>query len=448
MLRGRFSRIVAHRGGLCVAVAALMPVPTALSGQPLPQIAAPASAFASSAHAASVPVVPVTVDVPPRVKSTDGHHADAGKHKPHKTRAVIHKTQHERILDISANTSYDVPLAALNAYQNAASRVASSYPSCHLSWGVIAAIGQVESGHGRFGGASVLANGMTAPRIVGPELNGRGPVAAIHDTDNGVYDGDKVWDRAVGPMQFIPSTWAVIGVDGDGDGHRNPSDFDDAALSTGIYLCGAGGDFSSLAQARANVMRYNHSEEYVDLVLRIANAYDSGVVDVVPNDPAPPPRVRHPHHRPHPHHTSRPGTTRPHGTNPTPHQPGQPNPQPKPDPTPDPKPDPTPDPPKPVVKHYYGVWTWVSATSGKVGSVSVALPLSAAVKATLTGDVDGDGTTELLANELEGLSGGSVAVTTTDGRVTAFSVTSTPPPPPTPSTASPSAAAPTTYSTD
>ena len=320
MLGGRFSRVVAYRGGLCVAVAALMPVPSALSGQPLPQSAAPPSAFASSTQTPHVPLVPVTVDVPPRVKSTDG--SDRHNAKPLKKRAVIRKTQHERILDISANTSYDVPLAALNAYKSAATRVASSYPSCHLSWGVIAAIGQVESDHGRYGGASVLANGMTAPRIVGPELNGRGPVAAIHDTDNGVYDGDKVWDRAVGPMQFIPSTWAGMGVDGDGDGKRNPSDFDDAALSTGLYLCGAGGDFSSLAQARANVMRYNHSEEYVDLVLRIANAYDSGVVDVVPNDPAPPrqPRVRHPHHRPH--HTTRPGTNQPTGTDPSAAPPG------------------------------------------------------------------------------------------------------------------------------
>ena len=78
--------------------------------------------------------------------------------------------------------------------------------------------------------------------------------------------------------------------------------------------------------------------------------------------------------------------------------------------------------------------------------MSIALPLPTAVKATLTGDVDGDGTTELLAKELEGLSGGSVAVTTTDGKVTAFSVTSTPPPPASPTTpppSSPSSPAPT-----
>ena len=79
----------------------------------------------------------------------------------------------------------------------------------------------------------------------------------------------------------------------------------------------------------------------------------------------------------------------------------------------------------------------MSSTAGKVGSVSIALPLPTAVKATLTGDVDGDGTPELLAKELEGLSGGSVAVTTTDGKVTAFSVTSTPPPPASPTTPPP-----------
>ena len=47
------------------------------------------------------------------------------------------------------------------------------------------------------------------------------------------------YDRAVGPMQFIPSTWSVIGVDGDNDGKRNPQDIDDAALATAVYLCSA-----------------------------------------------------------------------------------------------------------------------------------------------------------------------------------------------------------------
>ncbi|MGH3506011.1 MAG: lytic murein transglycosylase [Nocardioidaceae bacterium] len=208
--------------------------------------------------------------------------------KTTKRKAVIRSTAAERVQMISANTSYDVPLAALQSYQHAASYVSSTDPGCQLSWGIVAAIGHVESSHGRFGGSAVLANGKTVPSIVGLPLNGAGAVAAIRDTDNGRLDGDKVWDRAVGPMQFIPSTWAGMGVDGDGDGVRDPNDFDDAALATALYLCSGYVDMTVLSSARAAIMRYNQSEEYVDLVLTIANAYDSGIVDVVANDDRPP----------------------------------------------------------------------------------------------------------------------------------------------------------------
>ncbi len=366
--------------------------------------------------------------MPPLVRSGRQDKTTASKHAKHRKRITIRASQHERVLEISANTSYDVPLAALNAYKNAAGRAASSYPGCHLSWGVIAAIGQVESNHGRFGGASVLANGVTTPRIVGLALNGHG-VARIADTDNGALDGDKVWDRAVGPMQFIPSTWAVIGADGDGNGHRNPSDFDDAALTTALYLCSAGGDFSSLSQARANVLRYNHSEEYVDLVLTIANAYDSGVVDVVPND-APPPR----HHRQRAH---RPVHHRPVHHRPARHHPkptsNEPQPKPQPEPTPKPAPKPTPE-PKPVVKSWSGVWAQPAAGQWTVDGVAVVL--STGVKSALTGtDVDGDGNVEKLGQELAGLVGGTVSVTTTDDKVTAFHVDALPPTEPAPTTA-------------
>ena len=49
--------------------------------------------------------------------------------------------------------------------------------------------------------------GRTLNPILGPVLNGVGDVAAIPDTDGGRWDGDTTWDRAVGPMQFIPSSW-------------------------------------------------------------------------------------------------------------------------------------------------------------------------------------------------------------------------------------------------
>ena len=68
-------------------------------------------------------------------------------------------------------------------------------------------------------------------------------------------------------MQFIPSTWSVVGVDADGDGERNPQDIDDAALGTAVYLCSGSDDLGTDAGRAAAVYRYNHSQSYVDLVL-------------------------------------------------------------------------------------------------------------------------------------------------------------------------------------
>ena len=77
-------------------------------------------------------------------------------------------------------------------------------------------------------------------------------------------------------MQFIPSTWSVVGVDGDGDGKRNPQDIDDAALASAVYLCSGDEDLSTDAGQNAAVYRYNHSDAYVDLVKQIAAAYAAG----------------------------------------------------------------------------------------------------------------------------------------------------------------------------
>ncbi len=87
-------------------------------------------------------------------------------------------------------------------------------------------------------------------------------------------------------MQFIPSTWSVVGVDGDGDGKRNPQDIDDAALATAVYLCSGDEDLSSTAGQRSAVYRYNHSQDYVDLVLSIMAAYAEGDYSSVPTSSA------------------------------------------------------------------------------------------------------------------------------------------------------------------
>jgi membrane-bound lytic murein transglycosylase B len=182
----------------------------------------------------------------------------------------------------SASTN-GIPDAALAAYQRAAQVIDAADPSCHLSWPLIAAIGRVESNHGRHGGNTLGTDGVRSPGIFGIPLDGSNGTARITDTDAGQYDDDPVYDRAVGPMQFIPSTWSVVGVDGDGDGIRDPQDIDDAALATAVYLCSGDEDLATTAGQRAAVYRYNHSQAYVDLVLAIMRAYAAGDYTAVPN---------------------------------------------------------------------------------------------------------------------------------------------------------------------
>jgi len=176
-----------------------------------------------------------------------------------------------------------IPSAALAAYQRAETVINAADKSCNLPWQLVAAIGRVESDHGRFGGNVLDQDGVATPGIYGIALNGKNDTQRITDTDAGQYDSDTRFDRAVGPMQFIPSTWSVVGVDGDNDGKRDPQDIDDAALATAVYLCSGDDDLSTTAGQETAVFRYNHSNEYVDLVLSIMEAYSRGDFSAVPN---------------------------------------------------------------------------------------------------------------------------------------------------------------------
>jgi hypothetical protein len=167
-----------------------------------------------------------------------------------------------------------IPQVMMDAYKRAAATLAKSQPNCHLDWSLLASIGRIESNHGR--GGQVFGNGDTVHPILGPVLNGGG-FAAIADTDGGRYDSDSRWDRAVGVMQFIPSTWASYASDGNGDRVSNPHNIYDATLAAGKYLCSGGLDLANPQQRATAVFRYNHSDTYVRVVLIWADAYAKGV---------------------------------------------------------------------------------------------------------------------------------------------------------------------------
>ncbi|MCD5349610.1 lytic transglycosylase domain-containing protein [Kineosporia mesophila] len=130
-----------------------------------------------------------------------------------------------------AVTALGIPAEYQSAYQEAAGTCAG------LRWTLLAAVGQVESGHGR---------------NVGPSSAG-----------------------AQGPMQFMPATFAAYGVDGDLDGVTDIQDPQDAIFSAAKYLCAGGigrGTGDSAARDRAALLTYNRADWYVDLVLSAEQA--------------------------------------------------------------------------------------------------------------------------------------------------------------------------------
>jgi membrane-bound lytic murein transglycosylase B len=166
-----------------------------------------------------------------------------------------------------------IPATVLDAYKKAEAALKQAKPGCNLPWQLLAAIGKVESGQAR--GGEVTADGTTITPILGPVLDGNG-FAMIKDTDGGKYDGNSQYDQAVGPMQFIPSTWAWAGRDGNGDGVKDPNNVYDAALAAAHYLCRDNWDLSNQTDLNSAILSYNNSQDYLNTVLSWLEYYRKG----------------------------------------------------------------------------------------------------------------------------------------------------------------------------
>lgn len=169
----------------------------------------------------------------------------------------------------------DFPLVAMDAFWRAAGKVNAEAPGCGLRWTILAGISRVEGVHGTWGGSSLDGDGNTTQRITGPPLNGSRNTAVVGDTDGGLWDDDPTWDRGVGPMGFIPTSWRIFGSDGNGDGKADPHNIYDAAEASARLLCWASGALDTDEGLRAALFRYNRSQRYVDIVVGYIRGYDA-----------------------------------------------------------------------------------------------------------------------------------------------------------------------------
>ena len=165
----------------------------------------------------------------------------------------------------------DFPYVALEAYVSAAADANRDDPACALHWTTLAGIGRIESRHGTYAGGALDRDGNTSVAVIGIPLTGEVGTLVL-DSDGGELDGDAEFDRAIGPMQFIPSTWRRWGRDGNDDGVVDPHNLYDAARSAAAYLCVRVG-LDAEENLREALYSYNHSVPYVEAVLAYAGSY-------------------------------------------------------------------------------------------------------------------------------------------------------------------------------
>ncbi|MGV0626375.1 lytic murein transglycosylase [Mycolicibacter minnesotensis] len=192
-----------------------------------------------------------------------------------------------------------IPSTALAAYRSAEQQMAVAAPDCGISWNLLAGIGRIESSHAN--GGATDARGTVLQPIYGPSLDGTLPGNEVIVAGN--VAGRVVYARAMGPMQFLPGTWARYAADGDGDGRADPQNIYDATLAAARYLCSGGLNLREQPQVLTAILRYNNSMAYAENVMGWAAAYATGVapVDLPPIvGPAPPIADLHLEHLEHP----------------------------------------------------------------------------------------------------------------------------------------------------
>ncbi len=167
-----------------------------------------------------------------------------------------------------------IPPTALAAYRNAEQKMAISEPGCGISWNLLAGIGRIESRHAD--GGATDARGTAVRPIYGPALDGTLPGNEVIVQSSA---GGRVnYARAMGPMQFLPGTWARYSSDGDGDGVADPQNLYDSTLAAARYMCSGGLNLRDQSQVMTAILRYNNSMPYARNVVGWAAAYATGVV--------------------------------------------------------------------------------------------------------------------------------------------------------------------------
>lgn len=240
--------------GLAASSPVAMAVPAALPDVPEPA-AAPAASSAPAPAGESGRTVTVPVQIP--VQAT-----------PPGAPQLAYAAWATRLSRVTG-----IPARALEAYANAHAVLAASRPSCHLTWVTLAGIAAVESQHGTIGGRTLLPDGRSSSPIIGIPLNGANGTRAIAATDGGLLTGDRVWEHAVGPFQFIPSAWAIWRADAHGDGTTDPQNIDNAALAAAKYLCADNHNLASGEDWLRAILSYNNSLDYAKAVYGFAQAY-------------------------------------------------------------------------------------------------------------------------------------------------------------------------------